>query len=241
MTNINAKQFSSFLFPLPPLDVQQRIVDELDRYQRIIDGANQVIANWRPTFDIDPSWPMVRLGDVAEVVAGQSPEGQYYNDVGQGIPFYQGKTEFGDRFVGPPAHWTTVVTKEADPGDILMSVRAPVGPVNITRIKCCIGRGLAAIRAKADNEATNAYLFYVLHSMEKTIHGNGGAAFDSINKKDIESIRIPLPPLDVQQRIVDEITQQEQSVDACKALVSTYQARIAAAVGNLFGIDKLQI
>src|SRR5690554_3779659 len=91
-------------------------------------------------------WRTVGLGEVAEVTAGQSPPGKYYNDVGEGLPFYQGKKDFGYRLLGPPTKWTSVTTKTAEAGDILMSVRAPVGPVNFATQTICIGRGLAGIR-----------------------------------------------------------------------------------------------
>ena len=95
---------------------------------------------------ISTSWPMVSLKAVADVVPGQSPPGDSYNDVAAGAPFYQGKTEFGQRFLGEPSKWTTDPKRFAEKGDVLMSVRAPVGPVNLTNQRICIGRGLAAIR-----------------------------------------------------------------------------------------------
>ncbi len=94
------------------------------------------------------SWPTKKLGEVCEVIAGQSPEGRFYNTQGNGLPFYQGKKEFTEKFIGSPTTWTTKITKVALKDDILMSVRAPVGPVNFATEKICIGRGLAAIRAK---------------------------------------------------------------------------------------------
>jgi type I restriction enzyme S subunit len=71
-------------------------------------------------------WPTKSLSDVAEVIAGQSPEGSYYNTSGDGLPFYQGKKDFGERFIGTPTTWTSQITKVALEGDVLMSVRAPV-------------------------------------------------------------------------------------------------------------------
>ncbi len=91
-------------------------------------------------------WQSKMLGDLADVIAGQSPEGSFYNSSGDGLAFYQGKKDFGDKFIGRPTTWTTRVTKVALEGDVLMSVRAPVGPVNFATEKACIGRGLAAIR-----------------------------------------------------------------------------------------------
>jgi type I restriction enzyme S subunit len=145
-------------------------------------------------------WEVKRIGDVCEVIAGQSPEGKYYNNKGNGMPFYQGKKDFEEKFLGEPTTWTTNVTKEAKQGDILMSVRAPVGPVNFATGKVCIGRGLAAIRASKfiDKE----FLFYFFLKHESEIVGNAGAVFSSINKAQIENIELPIPPLPEQQRIV---------------------------------------
>ena len=98
-----------------------------------------------------------KINDVCEVVAGQSPEGKYYNKEGEGLPFYQGKKEFTDRVIGEPTTWTTKVTKEAIAGDILMSVRAPVGPINLSSQLCCIGRGLAAVQPTT---VVDKFLYY---------------------------------------------------------------------------------
>jgi len=145
-------------------------------------------------------WKAGQIGDVCNVIAGQSPKGSAYNDQGVGLPFYQGKKEFRDRHIGPPTTWTSVITKEGEPGDILMSVRAPVGPINEATQRICIGRGLAAIRAK--DELDRDFLWYALLWLQPTIKGSVGAVFDSINKAGIESLPIPVPPLEEQQRIV---------------------------------------
>jgi len=145
-------------------------------------------------------WRVERLGDVCEVISGQSPQGKFYNDTGTGTPFYQGKKEFGDKFIGRPKKWTSHITKMACLDDILMSVRAPVGPINFATQNLCIGRGLAAIRTgvKIDKD----FLYYQLLSKQSEISGNEGAVFASINKKQIESIELSLPPLPEQKSIV---------------------------------------
>jgi len=145
-------------------------------------------------------WRVERLGDVCEVISGQSPQGKFYNDTGTGTPFYQGKKEFGDKFIGRPKKWTSHITKMACLDDILMSVRAPVGPINFATQNLCIGRGLAAIRTgvKIDKD----FLYYQLLSKQREISGNEGAVFASINKKQIESIELNLPPLPEQKRII---------------------------------------
>ncbi len=161
------------------------------------------------------SWKTVALGDVCRVIAGQSPAGKYYNSNGDGLPFYQGKKDFGKVFINPPTVWTAEVTKEAIKDDILMSVRAPVGPVNISTERICIGRGLAAIRAS--EKIDKSYLFNFLLSIEKDLVGSSGAVFNSINKGQIESIAIPLPPLATQQKIVAKLDAIFAEIDKATA------------------------
>lgn len=155
------------------------------------------------------------IHDVCEVIAGQSPEGKFYNPNGNGLPFYQGKKEFTEKFIGEPTTWTSKTTKEAVEGDILMSVRAPVGPVNFATQKICIGRGLAAIRAS--EKLNKDYLFYFLIKHESEITGNEGAVFNSINKSQIGKIQLPVPPLQEQKQIVAILDQAFESIDQAKA------------------------
>jgi len=176
-------------------------------------------------------WEIKKLGEVCKVIAGQSPESKFYNSERKGIPFYQGKKEYREKYIGEPTTWTTKITKEAEEGDILMSVRAPVGPVNFATQKICIGRGLAAIRAGKFIDKEFLYNFFLKH--ENEIEGNAGAVFNSINKTQIENIPIPLPPLPEQQRIVsilDECfaaitkakTNAEQNLKNAKELFESY-------------------
>ncbi len=160
-------------------------------------------------------WSNEKLGDYCEVIAGQSPEGKYYNDKAEGLPFYQGKKEFGSRYIGEPKKWTTKVTKKARAGDILMSVRAPVGPINFSTQDICIGRGLAAIRPI--KELNQDFLFYYLLSKQEEITGNEGAVFASINKAQIEALSFSYVSLDEQKRIVAILDQAFAEIDQARA------------------------
>lgn len=160
-------------------------------------------------------WPESALGDVCKVIAGQSPKSSAYNDNGKGLPFYQGKKDFTDRYLSPPTKWTTSITKRAFRDDILMSVRAPVGPTNIATEEVCIGRGLAAIRAS--DKVDQGFLWYALMWMQPKIVGNAGAVFPSINKKQIEALTLPLPPLEEQKRIVAVLDQAFAALDRARA------------------------
>lgn len=182
------------------------------------------------------SFPVETIGAVCDVIAGQSPEGKNYNKEGVGLPFYQGKKDFGDVYINPPSVWTTQVTKEAIEGDILMSVRAPVGPVNIATENICIGRGLAAIRASS--RINKLYLFYYLLKIEKELIGNSGAVFNSINKTQIESISIPLPPLSTQQKIVERLdaifAEIDKATAAAEANIKNAEALFQGYLTDIF-------
>ena len=145
-------------------------------------------------------WQTKAIGDVCEVIAGQSPQGKFYNAEGKGMPFYQGKKDFGEKFISAPTTWTTQTTKIVREGDILMSVRAPVGPVNFATGEICIGRGLAAIRSS--EELNRDFLFYQLWHLQPDIAGREGAVFASINKAEIEALPLAFAPLAEQHRIV---------------------------------------
>jgi type I restriction enzyme M protein len=227
------KEMGRIEIPLPPLEIQNQIVAQIEEWQKIIDGAKQVINSYRPTITIDPSWEMVKLGDVCEVISGQSPESEHYNQDGDGLPFYQGKTEFTEMLIGKPKVWTRKITKVSEKNDILMSIRAPVGPVNIAVQKSCIGRGLAAIRAS--KQIDFLYLFYLLKNIQDDLKGNGGAVFDSINRKQIGNLKIPLPPLEIQNQIVEQIEKERQAVESCKSLVAMFEAKIKAKIDEVWG------
>ena len=179
---------------------------------------------YKETLIANTEYEIVELGEIAEVISGQSPNGKYYNQIGNGTPFYQGKTEFKKRYIGEPKKWTTHVTKTAYKDDILMSVRAPVGPINYATQECCIGRGLAAIRV--NDRILNSYLFSLLKSKESEIKGGGGSVFDSINRKQIQQIQIPLPPLLVQEEIVAEIDGYQKIIDGARQVVENYKPTI---------------
>ena len=169
-------------------------------------------------------WPMVSLGEVVEVISGQSPESKFYNKNGEGLPFYQGKTEFTNMYIGEPVMWTSKITKIAEQKDILMSVRAPVGLVNISTEKVCIGRGLAAIRTK--DKINMKFLFYFLKSISNQITEVGGSVFDSINQKQIKEIKIPLPSLKIQKEIVAKIENYQQKIEVHRQSIKTIEKKI---------------
>jgi type I restriction enzyme S subunit len=160
-------------------------------------------------------WVIKRLDEIAEIVMGQSPPGSSYNEHGEGQPFFQGKTEFGE--VHPTVRkYTTAGTKFAKAGDILMSVRAPVGPTNIADIDCVIGRGLAAIRAKT--VVSQDYLRWSLKHLEIDIQSKGtGTTFDAITGETLRGTLVALPPIDDQHKTVELLEDHLSRLDTAIA------------------------
>jgi len=137
------------------------------------------------------------LADVADITMGQSPKSEYYNSKGDGIPFLQGNRTFGRRY---PIFdtYTTFTTKIAKAGDVIMSVRAPVGDLNIAPVDMCLGRGVCGIKMKNGN---NDFLFYLLkYYMPQLINKETGTVFGSVNKNGINGLEIDIPKEETVQK-----------------------------------------
>ncbi len=142
--------------------------------------------------EIPEGWGVEKLENIANITMGQSPKGTSYNEVGEGMLFFQGSTDFGWRF--PMARqYTTEPSRMAEEDDILLSVRAPVGTLNIADTRCCIGRGLAAINSKI---GANSYIFNVMQDFKKLfdLRNSVGTTFGSITKDDLYNLKIIYPP-----------------------------------------------
>lgn len=143
---------------------------------------------------IPDGWDRESLADAADLVMGQSPKSEFYNDEGIGLPFHQGVTNFGNRY---PEHkkWCTQEGRIAEEGDVLLSVRAPVGRINVAPDRLVIGRGLAALRSRRD---TQVFLFETLREVfaEEDSMG-GGTIFNAVTKKDLEQIALVRPSASV--------------------------------------------
>lgn len=222
---VNAMAYKEAVLSQTEFNVPKKDVILVEK-NRLADGGDYNLSGERYAIPIKTcsSYPIVSLSDVAEVISGQSPEGIYYNSDGNGLPFFQGKTEFTEMYLGNPTKWTTQVTKRAIPNDIVMSVRAPVGPVNLVHSEICIGRGLAAIRCL--DRINYLYCFYLLRSMDDQITGNTGSTFASINRNDICDLKIPLPPLSVQEEIVAELDSYQKIIDGAKQVVDNWKPYI---------------
>lgn len=144
--------------------------------------------------EIPLGWEVGKLGDVCDIIMGQSPKSEFYNEEGEGLPFHQGVTNFGERFPKDKMY-CTVDNKIAEYGDILFSVRAPVGRINIAISKIVIGRGISAIRHK---NRLQSFLLYQLKNIFKEEDSIGsGTVFNAITRRDLDDLLILIPNLEI--------------------------------------------
>lgn len=152
--------------------------------------------------NLPKGWKKVKLGEIAEILMGQSPSSKFYNNGGIGLPFLQGNRTFGYRYPEIDTYCSNPL-KVANKGDILFSVRAPVGEINIAHTTVCIGRGLAALKAKNGN---NTFLFYLLHYLKNEIlNAESGTVFGSINKTDLSNLEACIPFLEEEQKAIASV------------------------------------
>ena len=158
-------------------------------------SGGKMVWNEKLKREIPQGWNNGMLIDIANITMGQSPDGSSYNEVGEGMLFYQGSTDFGMRFPSV-RQYTTAPSRYAKRGDILMSVRAPVGSINIANNDCCIGRGLSAINSKL---GSTTHLYYILNDLRIAFEQRNaaGTTFGSITKEDLYSLPIIIPSHEV--------------------------------------------
>lgn len=152
--------------------------------------------------EVPAGWEVSTIGESYSVVMGQSPNGETYNENAQGTLFYQGRAEFGKRFPHPRLY-TTAPKRMAQKDDILISVRAPVGDLNVALENCCIGRGLAALRHNSGSFSFGLYQIQSLKHVLDLFNGEG-TVFGSINQKDLKAISV-LQPDDALIRLFDDV------------------------------------
>ena len=211
---INTATVAAFRIPLPPPPEQRAIATALSDVDGLLGGLDRLIAKKRdlkqaamqqlltgqtrlPGFRDE--WEVKRLGDVAEIVMGQSPSSSNYNTAGVGLPLIQGNADIDNRKTIKRI-FTTQITKRGKSGDILMSVRAPVGEVSRALFDVCLGRGVCAIRY--DND----FMYHCLIYLEPTwAKHSKGSTFDSVNSADVRALEIHMPATLPEQTAVAEV------------------------------------
>ena len=198
---VNKSSFSSYEIMCPSLEQQKTIAAILSSLDSKIECNREINDNlqqqakslYEEMFLNNPDADMVSgtLSDIATITMGQSPSGSSYNEESVGEVFYQGRAEFGFRF--PTRRlFTTEPKRMAEPGDVLLSVRAPVGDLNVAYEKCCIGRGLGAIHSKTGDSSFMLYTMFALKPQLDVFNGEG-TVFGSINRDGLSNLPVNIP------------------------------------------------
>jgi len=192
------------------------------------------------TKELPVGWELVPLKDAVHIILGQSPSSSTYNYEGEGLPFFQGKTEFGEIY--PTVRkWCTEPKKIAEQEDVLVSVRAPVGPTNLAPYKCAIGRGLAALRPLRGSDSR--YFLYLIRRYQNNLAALGtGTTFEAISGDTLKKFMVPIAPPKQQKFIIAKIEELFSHIDAgiealkkAKQLLKQYRQSVlkAAVTGEL--------
>lgn len=216
--SIKPSDIENLEISIPDIVVQKRIAVILCSLDEKVEQNNMINKNLQAQAQAiyahmiidgaDESWSHGSLSDIATITMGQSPKGSTYNEDGVGSVFFQGRAEFGFRF--PTRRlYTTDPKRMAKTNDVLMSVRAPVGDLNVAYEDCCIGRGLGAIESKDNHQSFVLYTMYYLHDQLDTFNGEG-TVFGSINRDALNAMPICIPP----DEVVDKFESVASPIDA---------------------------
>ena len=206
--------------PVPPLEEQRKIAGILrtlddkiklnTEINKNLEEQAQAIYSKMFIEEANPNWPTGKLSDIANITMGQSPKGDTYNEHGIGTVFFQGRAEFGFRF--PQRRlYTTDPKRMAQVNDVLLSVRAPVGDLNVAFEPCCIGRGLSAIHSKDNHQSFVLYTVFSLRHKLDMFNGEG-TVFGSINRDSLNSMEIILPPMDVVDQFENTVSPMDFTI-----------------------------
>ena len=173
-----------------------------------------------------------KLEEIVDVTMGQSPKSRYYNTEKNGYPFLQGNRTFGFKYPTFDTY-TTVVTKFAKAGDVIMSVRAPVGALNITPVDMCLGRGVCALRMKNGNQS---FLFYMMKNyVSHLLKRESGTVFGSVNRNDINDLEVDIPEdLEEQKRIARYLEMIDDKIELNNAINNNLEQQAMALFKSWF-------
>jgi type I restriction enzyme M protein len=248
---ITGTALKPFKIPLPPIDVQKQIVDELDRYQKIIDGARQLIDHYRPKVPLSADWPMEPLGKHFTTISGGTPSKADSNFWSGTIPWVSPKDMKSWIIEDTENHISEggleqSATKLIDAGTVVCVVRSGVlkhsFPVAVITRPMCINQDLVAFIPKS-GEVISKFLLYTLISQSHQILENGiksGVTVQSFHNGFLKNYLIPTPDIETQEAVVSEIEAEQALVDANRELVERFEAKIQATIGRVWGSDVPQ-
>jgi type I restriction enzyme M protein len=239
MPYIKLGMLQTYKIPLPPLEIQEEIVAELDSYQNIITGAKQVTTNWKPVIDIDPEWKKVKLGDMCEIYGGGTPSRTEDSYWGGSIPWLSARY-FSDDHTIKGAEMITErglensSSKIAPKGSTILITRVSVGKFAVADKDYAINQDLTAVVSK-DANLNEHYLWLISEIVAKRIKESAvGIGVTGVTRDFIVNQEIPLPPIDVQKQIVERIEAERALVEGNKKLIEIYEQKTKDVLARLW-------
>lgn len=242
--NLSTEWLKKFRIPLPPLHVQEKIVKEIEGYQKIIDGARQVVENYKPTITLDPNWEIVKLGEICEINAETLlPENIFFDrefiylDISS-VENGTGKINYDNLIAGKEA--PSRARRKVKNGSILLSTVRPnlkaFGFIEFEKPELCVAStGFAVIDVK---KADNKFVYYSIfqdYLLNQMINSMGKGAYPSINQSDVNNLSLALPSQEVQQKIVALIDEEVKIVLQNKRLIEIFEQRIMNLISGVWG------
>ena len=241
IANINAQEYSSFSFPLPPLEIQKEIVSEIEGYQKVIDGARAVLDNYRPHIPIHPDWPMVELGEVCEIKSGGTPsrsEGAYWNGsipwVGSAVCKDEAVTE-AHEFITDQGLNKSAAKLFLKDTTLIALVGATIGKTGLLKFNSTTNQNIAGLYPKSLDVLQPVYLFHAAQQLYSEFMNLGESKFRMANLSFVREQKIPLPPLATQQTIVAEIEAEQALVSANRELIKRMEQKIQTTIARIWG------
>lgn len=228
---------AGYTLDLPSIEEQKVLAEKLwaaykvkESYRQLLSTTDEMLkAKFQEMFG---DKEQVSINEFVDTIWGTSPASEFYNDSGIGMPFYQGKTEFGDIYIGKPITYCTAPIRTAKAHSILMSVRAPVGDVNIATEDCCIGRGLASITPK-EEKSTLMFIFYAIRNKADEIARLGtGSTIKAINRESYAKIKLPVSSINDQQHFAEIATQAEATKASLRASIEAIDRVIRSLINQ---------
>ncbi len=221
---ISRKNLESIEIPLPPLEIQNAIVAEIEQWQKVIDGAKQVVAHYRPTFSINPEWEVVKLGDVITLQRGYDLPKQEWRSGKYPIIGSNGIIGYHDCY------------KEVGPG-VVTGRSGTIGKVHFVETDYYWPHNTSLfVKDFKGNEPK--FVQFLLESVDLKSLGESTSAVPSLDRKNAHRINVSLPPLSEQKAIVAELEKERAAVDACKQLIAQFEAKIKAKIATVWESDK---
>tara|TARA_B100001057_G_scaffold451216_1_gene494021 strand:+ start:13 stop:2367 length:2355 start_codon:yes stop_codon:yes gene_type:complete len=239
--NLNKENILKIKIPLPSIETQKQIVEELDNYQKIIDGCRQVVEHYKPSIDIDPSCETVKLQDIATIQSGGTPSKSDNSFWENGNIPWVGSTVCKDDYVNETNKFITEKGLKNSSAKVFLKgttlialVGATIGKTGFLTFECATNQNIAGLYPKDRNKIDNLYLFYICQTLFNKFYAIGEGKFRMANLSFVKNLDIPLPSLEEQKKIIKSINEEREIINSNKKLITINEKRIQNKINSIW-------